>query len=520
MDQVTASSLVGQIVGNRWQLVSVLGVGGMASVYEARHRNGRRQAIKILHPEFSKNPEIVQRFIREGYAANAVEHPGVVAVLDEGEHNGRVYLVMEYLEGESLGSRMDRLGGRISLGDALCITNKLLSILEVAHESGVVHRDIKPDNVFITSNFETKLLDFGIARLEASHAPNSRTKTGMAIGTPSFMAPEQMRGETDRIGAASDLWAVGATFFNAVSGEFVFDGKSDYEIMVKAATQTPRNIRTLRPSIPQPIADWLAKALNPVIEARWSSARSMRESLYQAVETSQVDLPERPSAAGYVPPPPAARGSLASWNSLSLAGLPAANAIVDNRPTKRVENAQVADQTLMTPTSSADHARPATEKTAQAEADGNQQPRKNSEQPVLNIDLPISSEPKPKISRLAVGAVVFAALAVISLGAYLGTTSGENTAASAPQTPSSSALANNDEPGKTKDDKGSSQSSAKGATEGDTPTPTSQTQSPAKSAIQATKAVPSTTSPSTNKPTVKPTNVAPAGNDDLGASRK
>src|SRR5262249_31230490 len=144
----------------------LLGIGGMAAVYAATHRNGSRGAIKMLHTEMSIDAEVKRRFLREGYVANAVDHPGTVKVLDDDTaEDGSVFIVMELLEGETLEARADRQGGRIPPGELLPLIDQLLDVLAAAHARGVVHRDIKPENVFVTTAGAVKLLDFGIARL-------------------------------------------------------------------------------------------------------------------------------------------------------------------------------------------------------------------------------------------------------------------------------------------------------------------------------------------------------------------
>jgi serine/threonine protein kinase len=146
-----ARGRVGSMVAGKWQLDQVIGVGGMAAVYAATHRNGHRVAIKVLHRPLSADPELRRRFLREGYAANRVEHPGTVKVYDDGfVEDGSVFLVMELLDGESLEARAERLGGGLDLPELLTIADQLLDVLAVAHDAGVVHRDIKPENVCST----------------------------------------------------------------------------------------------------------------------------------------------------------------------------------------------------------------------------------------------------------------------------------------------------------------------------------------------------------------------------------
>lgn len=150
----------------KWTLRRLVGVGGMAAVYEAEHRNGKRVAVKVLHAELSIAGEVLSRFLREGYAANRVGHPGAVSVLDDGvAEDGAAFLVMDLLEGETLEVRRTRSRGGLPVAEVLRIADAVLDILAAAHTRGIVHRDVKPENIFVTSAGEVRLLDFGIARV-------------------------------------------------------------------------------------------------------------------------------------------------------------------------------------------------------------------------------------------------------------------------------------------------------------------------------------------------------------------
>ena len=216
-----ARARVGQTLRAKWRLDKLLGVGGMAAVYAGTHRNGARAAIKILHLALSLDPDVRQRFLREGYIANTVDHPGAVRVLDDDvAEDGCAFLVMELLDGVSLDGHAERRGGKLPYPEVLAIAGKLLEVLSAAHGKGIVHRDIKPDNVFLTREGSLKLLDFGIARL-AGATSGKQTAEGSAFGTPAFMAPEQALGRVREIDARTDLWAVGATMFSLLSGREV-----------------------------------------------------------------------------------------------------------------------------------------------------------------------------------------------------------------------------------------------------------------------------------------------------------
>ena len=249
-----ALTRVGRTLCDRWHLDALLGVGGMASVYAATHRNGKRVAIKILHPELSAYEELKERFLEEGYAANNVGHPGVVSVHDDGiSEDGAVFIVMELLEGETLQARSQRSPLAFSPREVLMIADQILDVLEAAHRKGIVHRDIKPENVFLTSDGEVKLLDFGIAHHEHSRRTH-RTQAGSAMGTPAFMPPEQARGRADQIDGRTDLWALGATLFWLTSGRFVRSEGTSNEELLEAMTRPAPPLREVAPHAPPPLA--------------------------------------------------------------------------------------------------------------------------------------------------------------------------------------------------------------------------------------------------------------------------
>ncbi|HSY25579.1 MAG TPA: serine/threonine-protein kinase, partial [Polyangiaceae bacterium] len=236
--QQRARARLGTILNDKWQLDAVLGIGGMAAVYAATHRNGSRAAVKILHAELSLDPFVRQRFLWEGRVANAVGHDGVVRVLDDDTaQDGSLFLVTELLEGETLEQRRQRRGGRLDQREVLRIVHRLLDTLTAVHAHQIVHRDLKPENVFLTRDGQIKLLDFGIARLRELSAPNSMTQAGLTVGTPAFMAPEQARGLSDDVDALSDVWACGALMFHVLSGSYVHDGRTLNEQLMHAMTK-------------------------------------------------------------------------------------------------------------------------------------------------------------------------------------------------------------------------------------------------------------------------------------------
>ena len=246
-----AQARVGQTLRGKWRLEQLIGVGGMAAVYKATHRNGMRGAVKMLHLELSTLADVRERFLREGYAANKVDHPGVVRVLDDDvSEDGSVFLVMELLEGRTVDALAEsRPGCRLELGETLAIADMLLDVLAVAHEKGIVHRDLKPENLFLTTRGELKVLDFGIARLLELQGSNRATTTGAAMGTPAFMPPEQASGQWNLVDARTDLWAVGATMFSLVRGRVVHHAPTVQLLLAAAMTRPAPALASAAPGV-------------------------------------------------------------------------------------------------------------------------------------------------------------------------------------------------------------------------------------------------------------------------------
>jgi serine/threonine-protein kinase len=294
----TARNRVGSTLRGKWHLDALLGVGGMAAVYAATHRNGSRAALKILHPEVSLDSECRDRFLREGRVANAVGHEGAVKVLDDDvTEDGSVFLVLELLEGENLEERCQRLGGHLPEKEVLWIGDQLLDVLSAAHARGIVHRDIKPDNLFLTTSGSLKVLDFGIARLREWSTARKATHNGGTMGTPAFMAPEQARGLWDEVDAQSDVFAAGATMFTLLSGRAVHDGRTQNEEMLYAMTVPVRPLSSVVPDVAETVARAVDGALAFEKAARWRDARSMQE----AVRSAYLDRMGR--SISMAPPP-------------------------------------------------------------------------------------------------------------------------------------------------------------------------------------------------------------------------
>jgi serine/threonine-protein kinase len=276
-----AGTRVGTVISNKYRLERLIGVGGMAAVYEAGHlRNRNRVAIKMLHAHLSVNGDLRARFLREGYVANTVDHRGAVRVLDDDTtEDGAVCLVMELLDGETVDARWETANHRMPPREVCELTYQLLDVLAAAHDKGIIHRDIKPENLFVTKDGVLKVLDFGIARLRETGGPEGHTRTGRMMGTPAFMPPEQALGRSRQIDGRTDLWAVGATMFTLVSGRFVHDADTMEAMLVYAGSQPARSIRTVAPELHPAIVAVIDRALAFSQDQRWASAGAMEAAL-------------------------------------------------------------------------------------------------------------------------------------------------------------------------------------------------------------------------------------------------
>jgi serine/threonine-protein kinase len=303
-----ARGRLGTTLRRKYRLDAVIGVGGMAVVFKATHRNQAEFAVKMLHPELSLLEDVRTRFVREGYAANSVKHPGVVLVVDDDvAEDGAAFLVMELLDGAACESLWERHGGKMPVGAACAIIHQLLDVLTAAHAKGVIHRDLKPANLFVLADGRVKVLDFGIARVRDAAAGRA-TATGMLLGTPAFMGPEQALGKSSEIDAKTDLWAVGATLFTLISGSLVHHGDNGQQLMINAATQRARSLAEVAPHVAKEIVAVVDRALAFERSERWESAAAMAEALSKAWELSAGAPLSRSVLAGLVgkDPEPAA----------------------------------------------------------------------------------------------------------------------------------------------------------------------------------------------------------------------
>ncbi|HEY5934417.1 MAG TPA: serine/threonine-protein kinase, partial [Kofleriaceae bacterium] len=288
--------MIGQVVGN-YRISSELGRGGMGIVYVGEHvQLGRPVAIKMLLPQLSNDPGIVQRFFNEARAASAIDHPGIVEIIDFGyAQDGRAFLVMALLKGESLEARLQR--GPLPPLEGASIVAQVVAALGAAHARGIVHRDLKPDNIFLAPNemmpngVQVKLLDFGIAKLAGDRGGEFKTQTGMLIGTPAYMSPEQCMGKSD-LDHRTDLYSIGCILFHVLCGRPPFIGEGGTGMMIAAHLRDPApHPQSIDPAIPAPLAAIVMRLLEKEPAARFQTAHEVRLALIAAGATSPTKVP-------------------------------------------------------------------------------------------------------------------------------------------------------------------------------------------------------------------------------------
>ncbi len=293
-----ANARVGALLKGKYTLDRVLGIGGMATVYAGTHRNGKQFAIKVLHADLSMRADTRTRFLREGYLANRVNHPGAVAVLDDDvADDGGAFLVMELIQGQTVEALWERQRGRLPLPLVAGIGLQLLDVLSAAHARGLIHRDIKPGNLMLAHDGQLKVLDFGIARLRDMAGAHT-TQTGMVMGTPAFMAPEHAMAKAEEIDAQTDVWAVGATLFTLATGRLVHEADNAQQLLIKAATTPPRLVASLMPTMPEALRRAIDTALAFDKAKRWGSAAAMQTALREAAQAAFKTVPVASVLAG------------------------------------------------------------------------------------------------------------------------------------------------------------------------------------------------------------------------------
>ncbi len=304
---------IGDVLSQKYELVRLLGEGGMGAVYEARHTLiGKRLAVKCLHRQFAEDPALVTRFGREAQAAAAIGHRSIIDITDIGmADDGSVFLVMEFLEGRDFGENIRLNQGTLPIELVCYATAQTLSALAAAHEAGIVHRDLKPDNIFLVSTGQAlpdiKLLDFGISKMTDGDDPKDRlTKTGAMMGTPFYMAPEQAKGKKD-IDHRADIYAVGVIMYEGLTGKVPFDADNTFALAYEILNAEPTPPRNHRPDIPPEVEAVVSKAMSRDVEGRYATAEEMLCAVLPFLTESardRVTMPAQRSGAAISPMSP------------------------------------------------------------------------------------------------------------------------------------------------------------------------------------------------------------------------
>ncbi|MGI9076321.1 MAG: protein kinase domain-containing protein [Gemmatimonadaceae bacterium] len=281
---------------HRYAIDREIGRGGMASVYLARDlRHERAVALKVLHPELAATLG-ADRFLREIRLAASLQHPHILPLHDSGEAEGLLYYVMPYVAGESLRERLNR-EQQLPVDDAVTIACEVADALSCAHEQGIVHRDIKPENILL-SRGHAMVADFGIARAVSEAAGERLTETGLAVGTPAYMSPEQAAGESE-LGAPSDVYALGCVLYEMLGGEPPFTGPTAQAIIARRLTDTPRSIRATRETVPIHVEQAVMRALSRLPADRFRTTRDFATAVGVSPLPS-VETPSPPSGGKVV----------------------------------------------------------------------------------------------------------------------------------------------------------------------------------------------------------------------------
>ena len=294
--------MIGDVVGS-YRITGQIGAGGMGAVYEAEHLLlGRRAAVKVLLPDRCSDKEIVERFFNEARATTRIQHPGIVKIYDYGHlESGNAFIIMELLEGESLGTRLKR-EGKFSATQSIAIARHIAGLLSEAHRHGIIHRDLKPDNVFLVPDpalprgERAKVLDFGIAKLADDEEGSSlQTKTGTLMGTPVYMSPEQCRG-AGGVDHRSDIYALGCVLYQMLCGRPPFIAEGSGEIIAAHIHVEPTPLRVYEESVPSSLEKVVMKLLQKDVAERYQTMEEVIEALNGAVPFS-VGVPEPSLAA-------------------------------------------------------------------------------------------------------------------------------------------------------------------------------------------------------------------------------
>jgi serine/threonine protein kinase len=294
----------GDVIAGKYRIEQLIGVGGMGAVFAATHQyTGKRVAVKWMLPELAKDNDAVQRFLREAHAAGRINHPNVVDVYDVGQHDTSYFLVMEFLQGEPLTTALARRD--LTATEVLALLLPAMRGVAAAHRQGVVHRDLKPDNIFLAYEEdgvrrEAKVLDFGISKVTNDGPADMRlTRTGAVVGTPYYMSPEQIRGSAG-LDRRADVYAFGVILYEALTGRVPFHADTYGALVLEIATGTPKSPDELCPGLPIELARIVLRSMARDMNERYPSMESLVAALEPFVNpgTARVDLRSRKSLGG------------------------------------------------------------------------------------------------------------------------------------------------------------------------------------------------------------------------------
>ncbi|MEX0690917.1 MAG: protein kinase [Gemmatimonadales bacterium] len=289
------ADLVGSVVAERYHITKKLGEGGMGAVYLGEHvKMGRKSAIKVMSQSMANDPDSIARFNREAANAARINHPHVCAIYDFGETpDGVIYLAMEFIEGEALTDLIEREGA-LAPQRAVKIIRQAGEGLQTAHDMGIVHRDLKPDNIMIAQNRDgdvVKVVDFGIAKAMGPEEGQNVTKTGLVVGTPEYMSPEQLSG--DKLDGRSDIYSLALVFYRMLTGDLPFQADSAQEVMIKRLTDEPAPLNDTMPegNFPAALQQVMDRALARMPSERYASAAQFAKDAEAAVSGMPMSAP-------------------------------------------------------------------------------------------------------------------------------------------------------------------------------------------------------------------------------------
>src|SRR5579863_6742041 len=328
--------MIGETISH-YRILEQLGAGGMGIVYKAHDsRLDRAVALKFLPEEVAKEPQALERFRREARAASALNHPGICTIYDVGEQDGRAFIAMEFIDGETLRTHIH--GKALPLEEILKLGIQIADALDAAHAQGIIHRDIKPANIFVSKRGHAKVLDFGLAKLVpkaiaagegdfAGEASDSTSIVGIISGTPSYMSPEQIRG--DNLDPRTDIFSLGLVLYEMATGRQAFGGGTGGAIIEAVLTRSPVPARSLNPDIPPRLEEIINKALHKDRDQRYQRAADIRSDLQRL---------ERATDSGYrTSDEPTASVAKVTASNLPLAAQPPEQSTTPRTGTLRTE---------------------------------------------------------------------------------------------------------------------------------------------------------------------------------------